>query len=1036
MAKSKGLKSLTAGSKLVQQIQRNSQHFDNLTSDQVDLLFNCDSVQISIWLRGDKKDSQQFRDLVKLKKQTDLLSTEDLNAITKALNAQVLSAVIRQNQKALADLAKRDNIVKTSSNETFKDFIVKNRAKLGAEFAQFTDFLLEETISAIPPNQFETLKIDIVQSRPVIKPKPKALQAAEKSVINPVKPVVQADAQLQENQTMAPQALPMRRPVPPVAPKPKTHQATEVRRVGLVVEKSPELPAAAQPAQVAAVVKSPSSESGDNAQDLSVNTVSEVANAVAGHVGDLAARAVPLQAGEVAATENVLSGVVAAIPSEGASVKKRTPPSPPPRTTSLSKKVVPPGTTNTAVQTPPPVDAQTPPSVAVVAPQQTSLDRIKSAINDLSLYPENEHPALITLIERILGESPERIELLVKGDSSGSFEVNSNNLRLLLDAKTEFQLVKLAHLFKLDASYQEGLTQLAAENDCHVRIPDGPIPENLSRELSKGEVAAWNAVCKITETLKTNVSFTSAEKWALFMFIQENKDQNLMQFTENLLKKTDLGQTDDLKNARTKLQEEQVKKVLTPDEWAYIKGQFQRDTFIDAGSYQKTLTARKDIVDDAVDKYEKFRTQEKAVFNELDKLAQVDMVQWMSPGFQAIARKRAEQLEKPFENFSKTCAIACDLLQKLQQRYQHLLESLPEPDPDPANAAWLDGSRIDDKGQLKAIQQHRKDLESQLAKIGVQLQKYEALYHRINGNPLTPGDGPYERALRQGILPAIREANDPQRMWHLDKSPFAFTYTDIGPDGVKGGAIRKEATALQALQSNAQPDNYFLESEKLPQGSVREYKMSYTGRTDQGAAAPNQEAIFTESHGPARDVSDSYTRSAVPITMTVKKFPNDGDEKAQVEFALAFASQMLVSMGHRPSVAGKNPIYLSGYDKNELGMIWAALQVLGKSHPKYQFGPKSVEVLALAYFNPAKEGKDFLKKFKDHGGVVANAQQAMSQLYTKALEPVVQNPDGQPKKTPNSDIKQRLFAIKALGEKISKKETELNYLKSPLKPIK
>ena len=978
MAKSKGLKSPTTGSELVQQIQKNSQHFDNLTSDQVDLLFNCDSVQIKIWLSGEKKDSKKFRDLVKLTKQTDLLSTEDLNAITKALNAQVLLAVIRQKKQTLADLAKRENILKILTNQTLKDFIVKNRAELGTEFAQVTDSLLEETISAIPPNQFETLKKDMVQSRPVIKPKPKQRQAAGEPVINPVKPV------------------------------------------GLVAEDTPKLPAAAQPAQVAAVVKSPSSESGDNAQDLSVNTVSEVANAVAGHVGDLAARAVPLQAGEVAATENVLSGVVAATPSEGASVKKGPPP-PTPSKTSLPKKVVPPGTTNTAVQTPPPVDAQTPPSVAVVAPQQTSLDRIKSAINDLSLYPENQHPALITLIERILVESPERIELLVKGDSSGSFEVNSNNLRLLLDAKTEFQRVKLAHLFKLDASYQEGLTQLAAENDCHVRIPDGPNPGYV---LSKGEVAAWNAVCKITETLKTNVSFTPDEKWALFMFIRENKDQNLMQFTENLLKKKDLGQTDDLKNAQTKLQEEQVKKVLTPDEWAYIKGQYQRDALVSA-AYQPTLTDRKAIVGEAENKYKEFRTHEKSVFNELDKLAQLDMVQWMSPEFQAIARKRAEQLEKPFEEFSKTCAIACDLLQKLQQRYQHLLESLPEPDP--ANAAWLDGSCIDDKGQLKAIQQHRKDLESQLAKIGVQLQKYEALYHRINGNPLTPGDGPYERALRQGILPAIREANDPQKMWHLDKSPFAFTYTDIKPDGTKTAITRKEATALQALQSNAEPDNYFLESEKLPQGSVREYKMSYTGRTDQGAAAPNQEAIFTESHGPARDVSDSYTRSAVPITMTVKKFPNDGDEKAQVEFALAFASQMLVSMGHRPSVAGKNPIYLSGYDKNELGMIWAALQVLGKSHPKYQFGPKSVEVLALAYFNPAKEGKDFLKKFKDHGGVVANAQQAMSQLYTKALEPVVQN----------RDIKQRLFAIKALGEKISKKETneELEKLQKPLKPI-
>ena len=1015
MAKSKGLKSPTTGSELVQQIQRNSQHFDNLTSDQVDLLFNCDSVKISIWLHGENTDSKKFRDLVKLEKQTVLLSSEDLNGITKALNAQVLSAVIRQKHPALADLAKRDNTPKISTNETFKDFIVKNRAQLGSKFAQFTGYLLEETISAIPQTQFEKLKTDIVQSRPVIKPKPIAAKPNSKSeVTQPVEPVVPLaasqppadDAAAKNAAALAPVQEERPAPVPPLgssslpttgavpnAAKPNSEPEV-IEPVTPVVEPAVNVSALQPPADYA---------SAKNAAALAPVKERGLAPVppVRSKTGAVPNAAAPQQAGQ----SGLPPSAVGQLPGASAA--------PPPATTL-------------------PVQPPAPPAVAV-APS-TELDLIKTAINRLSLYPENEHPALITLIERILGESPERIELLVKGDSSGSFEVNSNNLRLLLDAKTEFQLVKLAHLFKLDASYQEGLTQLAAENDCHVRIPDGPIPENLSRELSKGEVAAWNAVCKITETLKTNVSFTPDEKWALFTFIRENKDQNLMQFTENLLKKKDLGQTDDLKNAQTKLQEEQVKKVLTPDEWAYIKGQYQRDALVSA-AYQPTLTDRKAIVGEAENKYKEFRTHEKSVFNELDKLAQLDMVQWMSPEFQAIARKRAEQLEKPFEEFSKTCAIACNLLQELQQRYQHLLESLPAA-PDLKNTGSLDGKPITDKQQLKAIQQHRKDIKSQLDKIRGQLQKYEELYHRINGNPLTPGNGPYERALRQGILPAIREANDPQKMWHLDKSPFAFTYTDIKPDGTKTAITRKEATALQALQSNAEPDNYFLESEKLPQGSVREYKMSYTGRTDQGAAAPNQEAIFTESHGPARDVSDSYTRSAVPITMTVKKFPNDGDEKAQVEFALAFASQMLVSMGHRPSVAGKNPIYLSGYDKNELGMIWAALQVLGKSHPKYQFGPKSVEVLALAYFNPAKEGKDFLKKFKDHGGVVANAQQAMSQLYTKALEPVVQNPDGQPKKTPNSDIKQRLFAIKALGEKISKKETELNDLKSPLKPIK
>ena len=189
MAKSKGLKSPTTGSELVQQIQKNSQHFDNLTSDQVDLLFNCDSVQIKIWLSGEKKDSKKFRDLVKLTKQTDLLSTEDLNAITKALNAQVLLAVIRQKKQTLADLAKRENILKILTNQTLKDFIVKNRAELGTEFAQVTDSLLEETISAIPPNQFETLKKDMVQSRPVIKPKPIAAKPNSKSeVTQPVEP--------------------------------------------------------------------------------------------------------------------------------------------------------------------------------------------------------------------------------------------------------------------------------------------------------------------------------------------------------------------------------------------------------------------------------------------------------------------------------------------------------------------------------------------------------------------------------------------------------------------------------------------------------------------------------------------------------------------------------------------------------------------------------------------------------------------------------------------------------------------------------
>lgn len=178
MAKSKGLESPTTGSKLVQQIESNSRHFDNLTPDQVDLLFNRSSDIIKIWLSGDNKDSKKFRDLVTLEKQTVLLSTEDLNAITKALNAQVLLAVIRQKQQELSILAKRKNILKTSANDTFKDFILDNRAQLGPKFAQFGRSMLEETIGAIPPEQFNVLKTDIVQSRPARKPKPIAGQAA------------------------------------------------------------------------------------------------------------------------------------------------------------------------------------------------------------------------------------------------------------------------------------------------------------------------------------------------------------------------------------------------------------------------------------------------------------------------------------------------------------------------------------------------------------------------------------------------------------------------------------------------------------------------------------------------------------------------------------------------------------------------------------------------------------------------------------------------------------------------------------------
>ena len=78
----------------------------------------------------------------------------------------------------------------------------------------------------------------------------------------------------------------------------------------------------------------------------------------------------------------------------------------------------------------------------------------------------------------------------------------------------------------------------------------------------------------------------------------------------------------------------------------------------------------------------------------------------------------------------------------------------------------------------------------------------------------------------------------------------------------------------------------------------------------------------------------------------------DALKDGRVEFSTRMALSLLVSMGKVPTA--DDPIVVTGGNKEQVGMLWAALVQLGKVHPEFKFNEDAIEVRA-ACFNPKDE---------------------------------------------------------------------------------
>ncbi|MBI2786348.1 MAG: hypothetical protein HYX60_08625 [Legionella longbeachae] len=102
-----------------------------------------------------------------------------------------------------------------------------------------------------------------------------------------------------------------------------------------------------------------------------------------------------------------------------------------------------------------------------------------------------------------------------------------------------------------------------------------------------------------------------------------------------------------------------------------------------------------------------------------------------------------------------------------------------------------------------------------------------------------------------------------------------------------------------------------------------------------------------------------------PARLTLIQFPTCSDtldpksnttlRNEQVNFAFAFAAQILANLDEPPSK--DNPIVLKGVagKEEELKYIWTALVLLGERNPKMNFSPEAIKIRGSNNFDPADE---------------------------------------------------------------------------------
>lgn len=314
---------------------------------------------------------------------------------------------------------------------------------------------------------------------------------------------------------------------------------------------------------------------------------------------------------------------------------------------------------------------------------------------------------------------------------------------------------------------------------------------------------------------------------------------------------------------------------------------------------------------------------------QLQKLADLDNLPWLNPEFQAVAKRKGQDLKARLAPLARSCDTIVKQFQTQLTKIDNQLASLP--DSNEVRASTLSPQ------QKQEIETFRQELMSARRIVVEGLVLYEPLHLKLNGDPAA-ADDTFEQHGVMGVLDeAIGGKKDITRFYG-----YSSTFKDYDlsqkADLLAGNGRAAISPGSFSMSAETDTDDASYEvGDKVQPGKLREYTI---GRNDAS------KGCFIEERQ-ANDMTSVTEKGRVTITpkatYTISKWPPANNPDMQVELAMAMACQILRDRDANPAAKAR-PLVLRHGTPDQIACVWTALVLIGKKNPQLGITPETIKV--------------------------------------------------------------------------------------------
>ncbi|KTC76840.1 interaptin [Legionella brunensis] len=367
---------------------------------------------------------------------------------------------------------------------------------------------------------------------------------------------------------------------------------------------------------------------------------------------------------------------------------------------------------------------------------------------------------------------------------------------------------------------------------------------------------------------------------------------------------------------------------------ALRQARLQKKTNLLGANYQRILNHDKDELRDIYNHLKNITTLDKGIQSELKYLAKTSPIHWFNPGFQAAAKKHAEEMAPHYAKLADGCSVIVDYLKPLSHELNDQLKSLPAPGE----------MRGLNDAQKKAIEEHRAVLTRYLHQVNEELALYEPLYKQLYGDPHAS-----HPLVKQGILKTIQQAKEDKHA--LKFLSFASSYSDH-PQEERSAHFQEGYESdrdgnVTTVSGTVGGGVYYRPVQWAKAGYFRQYEIN----GDSDFHGYFIEEHYSSNYNPAE--GDDYQEYQSDVKLTLNKFPEGPDPNdpelitARVEYSLAVAAQMLAGYSEPPNE--ETPVILQGDNPEELRYVFTALATIGREVPLFKYDSTAIAIISNAF---------------------------------------------------------------------------------------